>query len=154
MAESKEIKAKLDKAPEETPPIPEDVSNEIHALVKDEPEHVKAILTLNAAGFPMRAIARLLKMDVSTVHYHVTRLDPQRCVTLSREARDSIVASLVRGRVADALVRMSSAKLDRLNAKDLMDVVSRGLRVAKELDHGAPQGQKGEPAKLVEVLEG
>ena len=141
---SEKIAKNLADAPQDMP-VPFDVISNAFDTLKDADEAELAILALVLTGFSMRAVAKLFNLDVSTVHYHVSKLDPDKTLRLTLDQRNSIMACVFMHKASDALARISGAKLDKLSADKLMKLASDALAVSKALESKSGPQADGNP---------
>ncbi len=106
--------------------------NAFPSLLDASPDEL-ATITLVCSGFSMRAVARILGCDVSTVHYRVTKLDPDKKLRLSKDNRNNVMAAILVSTASESISRITGKKLDKCTAPQLMNISLSAIRIAGEL---------------------
>jgi len=117
----------------------------------DMPENVQQILCLKACGFSLSSISRLAKISASGVYQNIKKYDPEGKVTLNANERKRFIAKLWEARVGEALLSITSDKLENASAKELAGIASIGLKSIKTLQ-AAEEDDDVDPLALIEAL--
>lgn len=130
--------------------LPETI--EVSTPVTSMPVKVQQVLALMACGFSIASIAKLSKVTPSAISNLVERWDPNRQFTLTNKEKRMFLAKLWQARAGEALLRMTSEKLEDCSAMELAQIAKIGVTESdKVFDDSKPEEK--DPYQILRQLE-
>ena len=120
-------------------PLSVEISESLPSL-SDIPKEAQMILTLVAFGWSYRSIGGLLECTAQTIQYYITRYDPERQFSISKEGRRKFLAKLWEARCGEALMSITTEQLNHETAQRLADIAFKCAKAGEMLDPSTSRG--------------